>query len=101
MKYLILCNRHESVYGDNWCLFWGFCENEGNYSSDLRLAHRFDESELGKFDDSDDIPIPVNILGISEEQPEYCTINRNTCLLLEKGKLNDLINLELKKKREE
>lgn len=21
-KCLLLCNRHNSIYGDNWCLWW-------------------------------------------------------------------------------
>lgn len=96
MKYLVLCNRHNSIYGDNWALFWGYREKEGGYSSDLRVAHRFDESEISKFNDNGDIPIPISILGISEECESEETINKNISVLIEKGKLNTLLDLKLR-----
>lgn len=97
MKYLVLCNRHNSIYGDNWALFWGFRESEGGYTSDLRVAHRFTEEEIKKFqDDKDDIPIPIDVLGISEEYESEETINNNISVLIEKGTLNKLLDLNLK-----
>ncbi len=96
MKYLVLCNRHNSIYGDNWALFWGNRESEGNYNSDLRTAHRFDETEIDRFNDKDDIPIPIDILGISEEYESEETINKNINVLIEKGTLNKLLGLELR-----
>lgn len=95
-KYLVLCNRHNSIYGDNWALFWGERENEGGYNSDLRIAHRFDESEISKFNDNQDIPICVEDLGISEACESKDTINKNICMMIEKGTLNKLLGLKLK-----
>lgn len=95
-KYLVLCNRHNSIYGDHFALFWGNRESEGGYTSDLRVAHRFDESEINDFNDNQDIPIPIDALGISEGYESEKTINKNTNVLIEKGKLNELLNLKLK-----
>lgn len=97
MKYLLLCNRHNSIYGDNWGLFWGYRESEGGYTSDLRVAHRFDEEEIKEFKGRmDDIPIPINILNIPEEYESKETINKNVLMLIEKGTLNKLLDLNLK-----
>lgn len=95
-KYLVLCNRHNSVYGDNWALFWGCRNSQGGYNSDLRTAHRYDESEIGGFKDNQDIPIPIDVLGISEEYESEETINKNIVVMIEKGTLNKLLNLNLR-----
>lgn len=94
-KYLVLCNRHNSIYGDNWALFWGYRDSENGYSSDLRVAHRFNENEIARFNTDKDIPIPIDVLGIPEECDSEETINRNIVVLIEKGKLNQLLNLNL------
>lgn len=102
MKYLILCNRHNSIYGENWCLFWGFRECEGGYTSDLRVAHRFDEEDIknrvkiGNLVEGRDIPIPIDVLGISEEYESEEEINKSYLALVEKGTMNELLNLKLK-----
>lgn len=96
-KYLVLCNRHNSSYGDNWCLFWGNRERKCGYSSDIRIAHRFDESEIVEFDDDGDIPIPIDVLGISEDYESEEGFNDNIKVMIEKGTLNELLGLKLKK----
>lgn len=95
-KYLVLCNRHNSIYGDEWALFWGCRDSKGGYNADLRTAHRFDESEIEKFNDDSDIPIPIDVLGISEDYEPEETINKNIRVLIEKGTLNELLGLNLR-----
>jgi len=95
-KYLVLCNRHNSIFGDNWALFWGDGESAGGYNSDLRAAHRFDESEISQFNDDQDIPIPIDVLGISEDYEKEETRNKNVAVLIERGTLNKLLGLKLK-----
>lgn len=96
-KYLLLCNRHNSIYGDNWCLWWGNRESKSSYTSDIRLAHRFEEEEIEKYaDKGHDIPVPIEVLGISEEYDPIETFNKNFVSMVEKGTLNKLMNLELK-----
>lgn len=95
-KYLVLCNRHNSLYGDEWALFWGCRDSKSGYNSDLRTAHRFDETEISKFDDNSDIPVPIDVLGIPEECESEEAINKNIRVLIEKGTLNELLGLNLK-----
>lgn len=95
-KYLVLCNRHNSIHGDDWALFWGYRDSEGGYNSDLRTAHRFDESEISQFNDNKDIPIPIDVLGIPEECESEETLNKNIRVLIEKGTLNELLDLNLR-----
>lgn len=93
-KYLILCTRHDSIYGDNWCLWWGYKDSKNGYSSDIRTAHRFTEEEIEQFkNDKEDIPIEINKLGISDNYEE--NINENFVQLIEKGTLNKLYDLKL------
>jgi hypothetical protein len=97
-KYLLLCNRHSSVHGDEWGLFWGCRVSKSGYNSDLRTAHRFTEEEIERYKDgNEDIPIPIDILGISEECESEDTYNKNIRVLIEKGTLNELLHLDLKK----
>lgn len=96
MKYIVLCNRHESIYGDSWGLFWGHRESKSGYTSDLRLAHRFKEDEIKDFTDDSDIPLPIDKLGISEDYEPEETFNSNLRVLIEKGTLNQIYNLKLK-----
>lgn len=96
-KYLLLCNRHNSVFGENWCLWWGNRESKSNYTSDIRLAHRFDEKEIEKYADrGHDIPVPIEVLGISEGYEPIETFNKNFVSMVEKGTINKLMGLELK-----
>lgn len=96
-KYLLLCNRHESVFGDNWCLWWGNRESKGRYNSDVRLAHRFTEEEIKDYAESGrDIPVPIDVLGISEDYEHKENYNPNLKVLIEKGTLNKLMDLELR-----
>ena len=96
MKYLVLCNRHESIFGEPWALFWGCRESKSGYTSDLRVAHRFSEDEIKEFNDRSDIPIPLEPLGISEKYESEENINKNISVLIEKGTLNKLLDLKLK-----
>ena len=96
--YIILCNRHESMFGDNWALFWGHKESEGGYTSDPYLAHRYTEDEIASFDDDQDIPLDIELLGLpvkyTEKQP-------NVWRLIEKGTLNNIYKLRLKPKKKQ
>ncbi len=95
--YLLLCNRHNSIYGENWCLWWGKRESRSGYISDVRVAHRFTEEEIKEYESkNEDIPVPIEILGISEQYEPIESYNKNLCVLIEKGTLNRLMNLELK-----
>lgn len=96
-KYLLLCNRHNSIYGDNWCLWWGNRESKSGYASDVRIAHRFDEKEIEEYiERGRDIPVPIEVLGLSEEYEPIETYNSNFVSLVEKGTLNRLMGLQLK-----
>lgn len=96
-KYLLLCNRHNSIYGDSWCLWWGDRESKCGYSSDVRIAHRFTEDEIKEYQNcDDDIPIPIDVIGVSEDYEPKETYNKNLCVLIEKGTLNKLMDLNLK-----
>lgn len=94
--YLILCLRHESCYGDNFCLWWGYGRNKNGYSSDVRLAHRFTYQEAIKIHDEDDIMIPLSKLGKIPECGCYDDLGM-TSMLIEKGALNNKLGMELRK----
>lgn len=96
MKYLVLCKRHESTFGNNWCLWWGYGKSRGGYTSDLRLAHRFAEEEIKEFEghEEEDLPIKCEDIGVSEEQIDSEKINKNALLLMEKGKLCKIIGIK-------
>lgn len=94
--YLVLCTRHESIYGNEWCVWWGRKESKSGYSSDVRFAHRFTEEEIEKFkDDKQDIPIPIDLLKLPEGYPDEENTNYNLRVLIEKGTINKLTNLNL------
>jgi hypothetical protein len=95
-KYLLLCNRHNSIFGDNWCLWWGCRESKGGYSSDVRIAHRFNGDEIKEFVGEEDIPVPIEVLGLSDDYEPEETYNKNLCVLIEKGTINKLMGLNLK-----
>jgi len=95
-KYLLLCTRHSSLYGDEWALFWGNRESKSGYTCDPRVAHRFDEEEIKKYQDSDEIAIPIDALGLQEGYENEKTINKHLRVLIEKGTLNDLLELNLR-----
>ncbi|WP_434307619.1 hypothetical protein [Clostridium botulinum] len=96
-KCLLLCNRHNSIYGDNWCLWWGERESKSGYTSDIRLAHRFNEEEIkGYAEKGYDIPVPIDVIGVLEEYESKETYNKNLRVMIEKGTLNELMGLELK-----
>ncbi|QPW62114.1 hypothetical protein [Clostridium botulinum] len=97
-KYLLLCNRHNSIYGDSWCLFWGCRDEESGYTSDIRIAHRFNEEEIEEFKGRiDDIPIPIDKLGLSENYISEEDYNKNIRVMIEKGTLNKVLGLDLKR----
>ncbi|APQ78619.1 MULTISPECIES: hypothetical protein [Clostridium] len=62
----------------------------------MRTAHRFEESEIDRFKDDRDIPIPIDVLGIPEEYEDGKTINENIKVMIEKGTLNNLLDLDLR-----
>ena len=96
-KCLLLCSRHNSIYGDNWCLWWGNRESKSGYTSDVRLAHRFDEEEIKKYaEKGQDIPIPIDVIGVLENYEPIETYNKNCVQLIEKGTINKLMGLELR-----
>lgn len=96
-KYLLLCNRHESIYGGNWCLWWGNRESRSGYTSDVRLAHRFNEEEIEKYaEKGQDIPVPIEIIEVPEDYEAIENYNKNFVQLIEKGTINKLMNLELR-----
>lgn len=96
-KYLLLCNRHNSSYGDNYCLWWGNREQQGGYTSDVRLAHRFTEKEIKEYEEKyQDIAVPVELLKVSEDYESTETFNENLICLVEKGTINKLMGLQLK-----
>lgn len=101
-KYLLLTTRHSSIYGDEWALFWGYRESKNGYSADLRTAHRFEEEEIEKYRGrKDDIPISIDALGISEGYEDEKTFNKNIRVMIEKGVLNKLLDLELRPEEKE
>ena len=91
MKYLVWCRRHNSLYGKPYALFWGYREAEGDYSSDVRVAHRFSEEDIKQFNDKDDIPIPIDFLGLSEDYTDEKLINNYVKMMVEKGSLMTFI----------
>jgi len=56
------------------------------------VAHRFDESEILKFNDNRDIPISIDVLGVSEYYENEENFNKNIEILIERGTLNSLFN---------
>ncbi|BDB03497.1 hypothetical protein [Clostridium botulinum] len=91
--YLLSYNWHNHVYGEEWAVFLGNKECKNGYSSDLRLARRFTEEEITKYKNSDYIPIPLDLLGISEIYEREDTFNKNIKVLIEKERLNKLLGL--------
>lgn len=89
-KYLVLCSRYESLYGDMWCLFWGNRDDKAGYTADVRIAHRFTEDDLKTFKNSDDVAIPIDALGVPEEYESRETINSNVHVFVEKDTLRRL-----------
>lgn len=96
-KYLILCLRHESMYGDNFCLWWGDRGSKSSYSSDVRIAHRFTYEEAKEINDKDDIMICTEDLGIDEDYEPKETFNKNLVVIIEKGTVNKLLGLGIRK----
>ena len=96
-RYLLLTLRHNSIYGDNYCLFWGNKEDKGGYNSNPYLAHHFTESEMQEMggDDEEDIFLDIEKLGIPVEYPEET--NKNVLCLVEKGTINKLYRKHIRK----
>lgn len=86
--YVVVTLRHESLYGKNWALFWA--KDENGYTSDPYQAHRYKESEIGPFgsriNDSVDIPVPIEALGLALEYRAQRT--DGVIRLIEKGYIN-------------
>lgn len=97
-RYLLLTLRHNSFYGEEYCLFWGERESKGGYNSNPYLAHRFTEEEMLEMGGSDDGDIFLDIekLGIPAEYPKET--NKNILCLVEKGTINRLYGLNIKRR---
>lgn len=84
--YVIVCTRHESIFGKNWALFWGCDERRGDYISDPERAHRFTEEEAMAIQEGgSDIAIPIDVLGL---EPGYTEPKEGIVRLMEKGQIN-------------
>lgn len=95
-KYLILCTRHNGIFGNNFALWWGYKEHGGGYSSDFRYAHLYSYDEAEDINDEDDIAIKLSDLGYTEEKFKKMPQDESLCVLIEKGTLNRLLGLHLK-----
>lgn len=97
-KYLILCNRHGSIFGNNFALWWGYKKDEGGYNSDLRFAHLYDYDYVknNHIGDKDDPAIKLSDIGYTEEMLANFPQDENLRVLIEKGTLNKLLGLGLK-----
>jgi hypothetical protein len=100
-KYLILCNRHPSIFGNNFAVWWGYKENKGGYSSDFRHAHLYDYEYVknGHLNCKDDPAIKLSDLGYTEEQFMNLPKDENLRVFIEKGTLNEILGLRLKPRR--
>ncbi|OXM83994.1 hypothetical protein [Paenibacillus rigui] len=67
-KFVIACTRHNDLYfGGNAVLFWG--PNSSGYTACLESAGLYSEEEAvekGKGTHGQDIPIPIEMLGMGE-----------------------------------
>jgi hypothetical protein len=96
-KYLILCNRHQSLYGNDFALWWGFKSEKGGYNSDFRFAHLYDYKDVkDHLNDKDDPAIKLSDLGYTEEQFNNLPTDENLRVFIERGTLNKLLKLNLK-----
>lgn len=64
--YIILCNRHLSIYGETVALFWGsdYGKSKGCYSSDIRHVYLYDETEIKN---NSDVLINISDLGMTKD----------------------------------
>lgn len=93
--YIILTLRHNNIYGHEYCLFWGYDESSGGYTGDPYHAHRFTyEEAIKKADGNGDIMIDIEKLGLDREYKEH---NKNVLCLIEKGTLNRVLGLGLRR----
>lgn len=93
--YIILTLRHECMYGDEFCLFWGYGESSGGYTGNPLMAHRYTyEEAVKRSDGKEDIMIDIDLLGLDKEYHE----NKNIVSLMEKGRLNTLTGLRLRRR---
>jgi hypothetical protein len=86
--FIIATLRHESLFGENWAMFWA--KDGSGYTADPYTAQRYKESEIGPYgkdsrNDAGDIPLPVEALDIS---PEYRDQEAGVIRLMEKGYIN-------------
>lgn len=96
-KYLILCNRHDSVYGKGYALWWGYRNDSGGYSADFRNAHLFSRDKVvDHLNDKGDPAIKLSDLGYTEQKFNSLPQDENLRVLIEKGTLNELLKLNLK-----
>lgn len=68
--FVIACNRHnDMVFGGNAILFWG--PNSSGYTACLESAGLYTREEAlekGKGTHGEDIPVPIELLSLSESQ---------------------------------
>lgn len=97
-KYLIICNRHPSIFGNNFALWWGYRDNGGGYTSNFPDAHLYDYEEVkyNHIGDNDDPAIKLSDLGYTEKQFGALPNDEILRVLIEKGTLNKLLEMRLK-----
>lgn len=85
-KYVIMSDKHRSIYGDNFVEFWG--KNFDGYVSNVHKAGIYTKEEaMSKHrPEGHHYAIPLSLIG---EIPENS--NDNFVTLIEKGKVNDLL----------
>jgi hypothetical protein len=97
-KYLILCNRHPSIFGDSFALWWGYRDEKSGYTSNFSDAHLYDYDDVknNHIGDSDDPAIKLSDLGYTEERFKALPKDEILRVLIEKGTLNKLLGLRLR-----
>lgn len=93
--YIILTLRHKNIYGDEFCLFWGYDESSGGYTGNPYHAHRYTYEEAKKrCDGKQDILIDIDMLGLDKEYKQH---NKNVLCFIEKATLNRLLGFKLRR----
>lgn len=92
--YIILTLRHENIFGDNFCLFWGYDKSPGGYTGNPYHAHRFTYEEAKRESDGElDIMIDIDLLELDKGYIEH---NKYIRCMIEKGTLNRVLGLRLR-----
>lgn len=84
MKYLIMTDKHRSIHGVQWVLFWG--PNKSGYTSFIGDAGRYTlEEAKGIIDNEETFMISEEELGIPTGDFKRFKV------LIEKGTVNDIV----------